>query len=210
MAIIGCYWQSQGTNSSLTIETFDDVANVWLAPTFPATSQRVSGFSSVTNPTAADGLLISNALVSVRNSIAQAGITVSAIHEKTWSRAPQAQNWTRARGQQAATALTQMAKTEIERFGQANGILVTSVEDLPTNVDRGNFLSAMNALITLTLGQMNRPQKMALCIALQCANGRAKLKTTSNRLIRSWLQRSQQPARRNDVRAQTDRIMASL
>lgn len=213
MVIIGCYWRSSATNSELIIECIDDHDYSWTGPIFQATSQSISGFSSVANPTPADMALVRNGLNAVINILHNHGHNQLLIREKTYTRNAPPVFTVGFRGQRTATQLTRNVKDEIHNFGQANQILVEEVEDLPTNRTtnrRGNYLQAVNGLFNLCLGTMNRDQKMAICIALKIANGRQHLTTTANKIIRGWGARTNMVMNRSSVTQHRNRLFSVI
>lgn len=213
MVIIGCYWRSSANNSELIIECIDDQDHSWTGPIFPATSQAISGFSSVANPTAADMALVRNGLLAVLNELHRHGHQQLLIREKTYTRNAPPVHVVGFRGQLAATQLTRNVKDEIHTFGQANQITVEEVEDLPTNRTtngRGNYLQAVNGLFNLCLGTMSRDQKMAVCIALKIANGRQHSTTTANKIIRGWGARTNIVMNRANLAQQRNQLFAVI
>lgn len=213
MVIVGCYWHSSAANSELIIECIDDQDHSWMGPIFPATSQSISGFSSVANPTAADMALVRNGLQSVLNELHQHGHRQLLIREKTFTRNAPPVHVVGFRGQLAATQLTRNVKDEIHNFGVANQIIVEEVEDLPTNRatnKKGNYLRAVNGLFTLCLGTMSRDQKMAVCVALKIANGKQHLTTTANKIIRGWGARSNIAMGRANITQQRTQLLSVI
>lgn len=213
MVIMGCYWRSSATNSELIIECIDDQDHSWTGLIFPATSQAISGFSSVANPTPADMALVQNGLQAVLAELHRHGHHQLLIREKSFTRNAPPVFTVGFRGQRAATQLTRNVKDEIHNFGVANQITVEEVEDLPTNRTtngKGNYLQVVNGLFHLCLGTMSRDQKMAVCIALKIANGRQHLTTTANKIIRGWGARSNIAMGRANLAQQRNQLFAVI
>lgn len=183
MAIIGCYWDA--SKLELFIECFDEVTNLYIQA--PEHVQGLSQDAYVTSQ--ADRMAVQASLQNLVVSLQTLNHTITKVFFKGPHRTiNQGQGrFGRTANMLSITPLADLVASEVDNFSLSHTAMPATNKN--AKHPNGKVLRAANALLTIhcSAAFSNRPQKMAICGALEIGNSVKTFKTLANKIIEADL-----------------------